>query len=78
MCAWEVSIHALVDCQKEHSGFERWRVGVHFFYVLILRSSSPTALPMVSLTNPLRNFKRTDLSLSRFMAVSRGILIYKC
>ncbi len=38
-------------------------------------SSSPKALPMVSLTNTLRNFKRTDLSLSRFMAVWRGILI---
>ena len=27
---------------------------------------------MVSLTNPLRNFKRTDLSLSRFMARIEG------
>jgi len=31
---------------------------------------------MVSLTNPLRNFKRTDLRLSRFLAVSRGIIFY--
>ena len=30
---------------------------------------------MVSLTNPFRNFKRTDLSLSRFMVISRGILL---
>ena len=30
---------------------------------------------MVSLTNPLRNFKRTDLSLSRFMVISRRFLI---
>jgi len=30
---------------------------------------------MVSLTNPLRNFKRTDLSLSRVMAVSQGLAI---
>jgi hypothetical protein len=32
-------------------------------------------LHMVSLTNSLRNFKRTDLSLSTLMAVSRGIQI---
>jgi len=30
---------------------------------------------MVSLTNLLRNFKRTDLSLSRLMGISRGIII---
>ena len=33
---------------------------------------------MVSFTKPLRNFKRTYLNLSRFMAVSRGIPPSKC
>jgi hypothetical protein len=45
------------------------------FFFFLFSSSSPKALHMVSLTNPLRSFKRTDLSLSRIMAVSRGILI---
>jgi len=54
-----------------HTSFPR---RVPFFSFLF--SSSPTAFHMVSLTNPLRNIKRTYLSLSRFMAVSRGILIY--
>ena len=44
-----------------------------FFF---FRSSSPKALHTVSLTNPLRKLKRTDLSVSRFMAVSRGMMVY--
>ena len=42
--------------------------------IYFLDSSIPKARHIVSLTNPLRSFKRTYLSLSRFMAVSKGIL----
>jgi len=43
-------------------------------FFVFKRSSSPKALHIVSYANPLRNCKRTDLSLSRFMAGPRGIL----
>ena len=52
-----------------------------YFLFILFSSLSPKALQlhMVSFTNPLRNFKRTDLSLSRYMAVSRGIsVMYGC
>ena len=45
------------------------------FYLFITFIEPHGTTHMVTLTNPLRDFKRTDFSLSRFMVISRGILI---
>ena len=59
-----------------NEGLDRCARCVVTFFFFFQRSSSPKALHMLSLTKPLRNFKPTDLCLSRFMAVSRGIVFY--
>ena len=46
-----------------------------FLFFFIITFIEPHGATHGELTNPLRNFKRTDLSLSRFMVISRGILI---
>ena len=56
-------------------GVESGGAVLQFPLFLFFQITFPRALNMVSLTSPLRNFKQTDLSLSRFMAVSRDILI---